>query len=800
MFQDLRYGARMLVKQKGFAAVAILTLGLGIGANTAIFSVVNAVLLRPLPYPDPQQLVRLFETVDRTTMSGDRQEVAPANFFDWRERSNSFTGAAVYSEVGLVLSDAGEAEQIKGALASVDFFSVVGVPPYVGRTFTAEDERSGGRFAVISFDLWQRRFGGSSDIVGRSVQLDGFGFTVTGVMQRGFSYPRKTDLWELYSVGQNQRQMREARFLKVIARLKPGTTVSVAQAEMSGIAVQLAEEHPRTNRNWSVAVVPLLDEEVGSVRPALALLFAAVGLVLLIACSNVGSLMLARNASRRQEISVRQALGASRFRVVRQLLTESVLLAVLGGAAGVLLGRWGLDLLLNLAPKDLPRLGEVSLDLRVLAFTMLVSLATGVLFGLAPAWQSARRDVGNGLREGTTRSTGGPRRIFGALVAAETALALMILTSGALLAGSFLKLQMVNPGVDVERLLTVSFEPPSAVYNGRDWRAHRLKFWHELSPRLAALPGVEAVGAIETLPFAGRNRVWRFRRDRDDPNDAAGPAAVFQVVTEDYFRASGMTLRRGRNFTVADGENSPPVAIINETMARRFWPDGDALGQRIVIRNEPTPREIIGIVGDIKGLGLDKTAEPEMYAPFNQFVIDVMPIVIRVAGDPASLTGAVREQVRAVDPQVAIATLEPMTALVAGTLAERRFTMTLLGLFALIALILAVVGIYGVTSYVVAQRTRDIGIRMALGAQSHEVVRRIIAEGLKPAGAGIILGLCGTLVVTRMIAGLLFGLTPHDPAAFVLVVGLLLLACLLACYFPARRAAKIDPIIALRRE
>lgn len=800
MFQDLRYGARMLLRHKGFTVVAILTLGLGIGANTAIFSVVNAVLLRPLPFPEPQQLVRLFETVERTTMSGDRQEVAPANFFDWRDRSSSFSGAAVYSEVGLVLSDAGESEQIKGALASVDFFSVVGVQPLFGRTFTVEDERSGGRYAVIGFDLWQRRFGGSPDIVGRTIQLDGFGFTVTGVMPRGFQYPRKADLWELYSLGQNQRQMREARFLKVIARLKPGTTVSLTQAEMSGIAAQLAEEHPRTNRNWSVAVVPLLDEEVGSVRPALALLFAAVGLVLLIACSNVGSLMLARNASRRQEICVRQALGASRIRVVRQLLTESVLLAVLGGAAGVFLGMWGLDLLLNLAPENLPRLGEVSLDLRVLGFTMLVSLATGVLFGFAPAWQSARRDLGNGLREGTTRSTGGPRRIFGALVAAETALALMILTSGALLAGSFLKLQMVNPGVDVERLLTVSFEPPSAVYNGRDWRAHRLKFWHELSPKLAALPGVEAVGAVETLPFAGRNRVWRFRRDRDDPNDAAGPAAVFQVVTEDYFRASGMTLRRGRIFTVADGENSPPVAIINETMARRFWPDGDALGQRIVIRNEPTPREIVGIVGDIKGLGLDKTAEPEMYVPFNQFVIDVMPIVIRVAGDPASLTGAVREQVRAVDPQVAIATLEPMTALVAGTLAERRFTMTLLGLFAAIALILAVVGIYGVTSYVVSQRTRDIGIRMALGAQSHEVVRLILGEGLKPAGVGIILGLCGTLVVTRMIAGLLFGLTPHDPAAFVLVVGLLLLACLLACYFPARRAAKIDPMIALRRE
>lgn len=800
MFQDLRFGARMLLRHKGFTVVAILTLGLGIGANTAIFSVVNAVLLRPLPFPEPQQLVRLFETVERTTMAGDRQEVAPANFFDWRDRSSSFTGAAVYSEVGLVLSDVGEAEQIKGALASVDFFSVVGVQPFAGRTFTVEDESSGGRYAVISFDLWQRRFGGSPDIVGKTVLLDGFTFTVTGVMPRGFQYPRKTDLWELYTLGPNQRQMREARFLKVIARLKPGATVIATQAEMSNIAAQLAEEYPRTNRNWGVAVVPLLDEEVGSVRTALVLIFGAVGLVLLIACSNVGSLMLARNASRQQEISVRHALGASRIRIVRQLLTESVLLAALGGASGVLLGMWGLDLLLNLAPEDLPRLSEVSLDLRVLGYTILVSLATGALFGLAPAWQSTRRDVGSGLREGTTRSTGGPRRIFGALVAAETALALMILITGALLVGSFLKLHMVDPGIDVERLLTVSFEPPSAVYNGRDWRSHRLKFWHELSPRLAAIPGVEAVGAVETLPFAGRNRAWRFRRDSDDPNEAAGPAAVFQVVTEDYFRTAGMTLRRGRNFTVADTENSPAVAIVNETMARRFWPDGDAIGQRIVIRNEQTPREIIGIVGDIKGLGLDKTAEPEMYAPFNQFVIDVMPIVIRVAGDPASLIGAVREQVRAVDPQVAIATLEPMTDMVAGTLAERRFTMTLLGLFAAIALILAVVGIYGVTSYVVSQGTRDIGIRMALGAQPHKVVRLILGEGLKPAGAGIILGMCGTLVVTRMISDLLFGLGPHDPATYAVVIGVLLLASLLACYVPARKAAKIDPMVALRSE
>ena len=797
LWQDLRYGARMLMKQPSFTLIAVITLALGIGANTAIFSVVKGVLLRPLPYTESQQLVRLFETVERTAMGGDRMEVAPANFLDWRAQTQSFSGLAAYGLTGSVINSGGEAEHLEGALVTADFFSTLGAVPLRGRTFTVADETVSGRLVMLGHDVWQRRFGGAEDLIGKTIQLDGSSFTVIGIMPPAFQYPQRTQIYELYRLSPAQRQMREAHFLKVIARLKPGVTVAQAQAELSGVARRLAEQYPQTNRNWNANVVPLLDEQVGQVRPALLALLGAVGLVLLIACINVASLLLARAAGRQAEIGIRLALGAGRGRIVRQLLTESLLLAVLGGIAGLLLGGWALDALRALAPTNLPRLNEVRLDAGVLGFSLLLSLLTGVLFGLAPAWQATRQNVNATLKQSAGRHSG-QRRLFSALVVAEIALTLMVLLGAGLLLNSFLRLQQVEPGLDVERLLTVSFEPPSAPYNGDNWRMHRTNFWHQLSARVAALPGVEAVGAINALPFSGASRVWRFRRDGEDANAAGSLAASFQVATSDYFRTVGMKLRRGRFFTAADLEKSPPVALINETMARRFWPNAEAIGQRIVIRNETFAREIVGVVSDLKHFGLDQETQPEMYAPFEQFPIDVMPMVVRVQGDPASIASAIRQHAQQVDATVAIAQIAPLSELLSASLAARRFTMLLLGTFAAVALLLAGVGVYGVMAYSVSERTREIGVRLALGAQTRDVLRLALKQGLALVAIGLGIGLPTSLALARLLNNLLFGVTTHDPLTLAAVVLLLTTVALLACWLPARRATKVDPIIALR--
>ena len=799
LWQDLRYGVRMLLKQPGFTLIAVVTLALGIGANTAIFSIVKGVLLRPLPYAEPQQLVRLFESVERAALASERMEVAPANFLDWRAQTQSFSGLAAYGTTGSVISEGGEAERLEGSLVTADFFATLGVAPLRGRTFAVEDEQASERLVIIGYDVWQRRFGGAEDLIGRTIQLDGFGFTVIGVMPQGFQYPQRTQIYELYRLSPAQRQMREAHFLKVIARLKPGVTVAQAQAELSGVARRLAEQYPQTNRHWSANVVPLLEEQVSQVRPALLALLGAVALVLLIACINVASLLLARAVGRQGEIGIRLALGAGRGHIVRQLLTESLLLAILGGAAGLLLGGWALDGLMALAPENLPRLGEVRLDATVLGFTLLLSVVTGILFGLAPAWQAARQDVNATLKQGTGRHSG-QRRLFSVLVVAEIALTLVVLLGAGLLVNSFGRLMQVEPGLDVERLLTVSLEPPSARYNGDDWRTQRMNFWNQLSTRVAALPGVEAVGAIDSLPFSGRARVWRFRRDGEEANQAAGLAASFQVATSDYFRAVGMKLHRGRFFTSGDAENTPPVAVINETMARRFWPNAEALGQRIVIRNETFAREIVGVVSDLKHFGLDQETQPEMYAPFAQFVIDVMPMVVRVQGDPTSFAGVIRQQVQQVDSTVAIERIAPLREMMADSFAARRFTMLLLGAFAAVALLLAGVGVYGVMAYSVSERTREIGVRLALGAQTANILRLVLKQSLTLAAVGVVIGLLASFALLHLIKSLLFGVTAHDPLTFAAVATMLIIVTLLACWIPARRAAKVDPMIALRCE
>ncbi|MEP7271438.1 MAG: ABC transporter permease [Acidobacteriota bacterium] len=789
LWQDLRYAVRLRSKQPEFTLLAVMTLALGIGANTAIFSVVNGVLIKPLPYPQSQQLVRLFESVDRSGVASDRMEVAPANFLDWQSQAQSFSSMAAYGLTGTVLNANNEAKRLDGALVTADFFATLGVGPLLGRAFTTQDERAEARLTVISFDLWQQYFAGTDSVIGSTIQLDGYTFTIIGVMPPGFSFPRQTQVYELYRLNPSQRLMREARFLKAIGRLKQDVNNFRAGVEMTALARRLSEQYPQTNRNWGVSVVPLLEDQVGKTRPALILLLTAVAVVLLIACANVASLLLAHAVTRQGEMAVRLALGAGRSRIVRQLLTESMLLAAVGGCVGLLVGAWGVKGLLALAPEGLPRVHEARMDLPVLGFTLLASLLTGLIFDLA-------------LKEGEGRAAAHrrSRHVFGALVIAEVALAFTALVGAGLLASSFWRLQRVDPGIEVERLLTVEFEPPSSRYNGSDWKAQRLNFWNQLSARVSALPGVEAVGAVDSLPFSGRARAWRFRKAGDPPDAAAAPAASFQVATADYFRTVGMKLRSGRLFSGIDRDGTPAVAIINETMARRFWPQQDVVGQRIFIRNEEVPREIIGVVSDVRHFGLEREAEPEMYAPFEQFVIDVMPMVVRVKTAPALLVNVVREQVHAVDPGVAIARIRPLESLVSDSLAERRFTLMLVGVFGALALLLVAGGLYGVMSYSVKERTREIGIRTALGAKSSDVLQLVIGQGLRLTLIGLGAGLATTFMGTRLMSTMLFGITATDPLTLSGVTLLLIAIALLACYFPARRAIRIDPGAALRAE
>jgi putative ABC transport system permease protein len=801
LLEDLRFGLRMLAKKPGLTLIAIVTLALGIGANAAIFSVVNSVLLNPMPYREPQEIVRMFEKVERQAMSSERMEVAPANFLDWQARSHSFSGIAAYGLGNLAMSGDGEAESLAGAFVTAKLFSVLGVKPILGRTFTVEEDKPENEYvALLGYGLWQSRFSGDQDIAGREVTLDGRTYTIIGVMPEGFQFPKQTAIWTPLALNNNQVQMREARFLKIVARLRSDVSLAAARDEMDAIARSLADEYPQTNQNWGVNIVPLLEEEVGRVRQPLLLLLGIVALVLLIACANVANLLMARATARQSEIAIRLALGASRFRIIQQLLAESSILALLGGSAGFLLAMWGVDLLLALAPGNLPRAGEVRLDADVFMFTLIISLATGIIFGLFPALQASKPDLNASLKEGAGKASIGQsrHRALGALVVVEVALATVVLVSTGLLIRSFLLLRQVNTGLNADNVLTVQFTPPSARYNDRErWRENRLSFYNQLIPRIEALPGVEYVGGIDSLPFAGSGRVWRLRKDGEEP---AGLAATFQVAMLDYFHAMGIQLKAGRLFNEADRDGAPPVAIINETMARRFWPDESALGKRIVIRNDTAAREIVGIVSDIKHFGLDRDAEPEMYVPFNQRVIDLIPVVIRAKGDPAQLAGAIRQEVQAVDPMVAISKIKTVPELRADSLAERRFTLLLLAIFAGLAMTLSVTGIYSVMSYMVTERTREIGVRMALGANQGDVLNFMIRRGMIPALIGVTAGLGLAFATTRVIESLLYSVSATDPLTLVVVALLLTIVALLACYIPARRATKVDPQVALRYE
>jgi putative ABC transport system permease protein len=800
MFNDLRYAFRQLIKSPGFAAVTILTLALGIGACTAIFSVVNAVLLRPLDYPDPSSLVVIRET---QLPEFPEFSVSPPNYLDWEKQTKSYKNLAAYSGSRINLTGDGEPQQLIGVKATAHYFDVYGIKPALGRTFLPEEDAPGkNHVVVLSYPFWQRVFGGAADVVGRSIQLNGEPYTVVGVAPLDFGSASKVDAWMpmAFKPDETANDARGGHYLNVVGRLRTGVTVAQAEAELKVLAAQLAAQYPDSNKGWGIFMMPLQDYSVRDVRTVLYTLLGAVGCVLLIACANIANLLLARATARHREISIRAALGASRARLVRQLLTESVLLAVCGGLAGMLLARWGLDALLALAPPNLPRMTDIHLNAGVLVFSLALSVLTGLVFGIAPAWLAARADVNEALKQGSRGSTeGGARgRLRSALVVIEVTLALMLLGGAGLLARSFMQLAHVDPGFIPDDATVLRLSLPAKKYAMPE---QQTAFANALLERVKNLPGVQAAGLTHSMPLVS-DYVLGFNiegRPAIDPSDL--PNTNYYAVTPEYFRAMGIRLVRGRVFTAQDDAKAPRVVVINETMARQHFPNEDPIGKRINITQGPDAwREIVGIVRDIKQYGVDKATSNQSYEPFAQVPFSSLNVVIRTSGPSTALLGAIRPTVYAVDKDQPIGTIRPLEEIVADSIARQRFAMTLLTVFSLVALLIAAVGIYGVMAYSVVQRTGEFGIRMALGAQQRDVLRLVLAQGGKLIGLGLIIGLAATLAASRAMGSMLFNTSAQDPLTLGTITLLLGAVALVACLLPASRATKVNPIEALRAE
>jgi predicted permease len=804
VWKDLRYGVRTLVKSPAFTVVAVLSLALGIGANTAIFSVVNGVLLRPLPYPESESVVAVWHTPPQASFPGmKRFSVSPANYLDWKEQSRAYEEMAIYQYAGLSLSAGADPVPVTGAAVSSDFFSVLRTQASKGRTFSPEEEQQGReQVVVLGHGLWQRAFGADPNVIGQTVTLNSRPYNVVGVMPAGFEFPAEAELWVPLAWDAAERQTRSIHDYLVIARLKPGASLEQARAEMSTISSRLEQQYPEANKGWGAAVIPLQEDIVGDVRPALLVLFSAVGFVLLIACANVANLMLARGASRRKEIALRIALGATRGRIVRQLLCESVLLSVAGGLLGLLLADWGGRLLVRLSSGSLPNTAEVGVDAWALGFTLLVSLAAGVVAGVAPALQFSKNELAQTLKQGTGRSAAGSmrQRTRKALVVCEVALSLILLVGAGLMIRSFWKLQNVDPGFDVSNTLTLSVGLPSTRYSEPQ---QQLAFHDRVLDQVRALPGVVAVGSTTTIPLTGGGSKQPFTVEgRPAPPLSEQPLAQTRYVSPDYFKAIGIPLKQGRAFEDRDRDGAPQVVIISEAMARHFWPGENAVGKRLTasFHEKLGPREIVGVVGDVKSNGLDDEGGSTMYLPFRQAPRPWITFVARASSDPQGFVQPVSKAVYAVDREQAISSVRTMEQVMAESLSGRRFNMTLLMTFAALALALAAVGVYGVMNYSVMLRRRELGIRIALGARALDVLRLVLGQGLALTLIGVAVGMAGAYALTRLMESLLYGVTATDFLTFGSVSGVIILVGLLASFLPARRATKVDPMIALRSE
>ena len=800
LWQDLRYGARMLRKQLGLTSIAVITLALGIGATTAIFSVVNAVLLQSLPYRDANRLV----AVSLNDNDGEFGNTGFATFVDWQARAKSFERLALIRSWGGVLTGQAEAEAVRGLRVTPEYFKLLGVAPALGRDFHSEENRPDTRFVlVISHGLWQRRFNADPNIVGKPLVFSGQTFTVVGVMPQGFedllaaNFYQPAEVWGPlgYDVTESFA-CRSCQHLKAFGRLKDGVTLEQARAEMNAIAATLKQEHPTEYRVANAVVFGLQDEFTKGIRPALYLLLIAVNVLLLIACANVANLLLARATDRAREMAVRVALGAGRFRIIRQLLLESLLLAGFGATVGLMLAVWGVDVLMALKPATLLRLQTVTIDARVLGFAAAISLLTGVLFGLAPAWQASKPDLQLALKTSDrTVSAGG--RLRNVFVVSEIALALVLLVGTGLLLKSFVQLLNVKPGFETDNLLTMMIPATGPRYNEDE---PTRQMYRELVARVSNLPGVEAAGVVSNLPLSGNgDRIGFHIEEKPLPNPVDAPSVERYSITPDYLRAMGIGLLRGRGFAEQDDANAPLVVLISQTTAQRFWSNEDPLGKRVRLGGSGGRlHTIVGIVPDVLHQGLEDGPDIQVYVPHAQWVDGSMRLAVRTAADPAGVLAAIRREVNAIDASLALSQIFTMEQLVTRTTAQRRFTLLLAGVFAALSLLLAGLGIYSVIACSVAQRTRELGIRMALGAQTGDVLRLVIRQGMRLALIGTSLGLLAAWSVTRLMKSLLFGVSTTDPLTFGMLAMTLLGVALLACWIPARRATKVDPMIALR--
>ncbi len=798
--RDMRYASRQLAKSPGFTAVAVLTLAFGIGANSAIFSVVNAVLLRPLPFSEPETLVRVYEVVPQYgTFS-----VAPANFFDWREQNTAFERIAIYNTGSVSYSEGEIPERIVNALVSWDTFDLLRAQPMLGRTFTAEEDTPGkNNVIILSYGMWQRLFGGDRNVLGRTVKLNNAMSTIIGVMPSGFYFPtRDTQFWSPIAINRSNAT-RGGHYLGVIARLNNHVSVEQAGAEMKAIAARLAQQYPANNAGESAEVITLHEQVVGDVRPALLTLLAAVGLVVLIACGNVANLLLVRASVRQKEIAVRTALGAGRRRLMLQMLAESTVLALAGGALGLLLAYAAIKPLQTLSAGSVPRVEDVAIDASVLVFTLALALLTGIVFGLVPAWQASRANLSEVLKEGgRTSASSGSRWLRNALVMAEVALSLVLLVGASLLLRSFAKLTNVDPGFRSENVLAFRVALPRASYPQAQ---NQIAFYDGLIQRLESSPQVLSAGMTQTLPMRGNYTLGFLIDGRPPLPPAEQPSANYRAISPRYFETLGIPLLRGRTFTERDAAGAPQVAIVDDAFVRRHFPNEDPLGRSIDIGNGTDGfYEIVGVVGDVHHSGLDATAEPTMYAPYAQDNFTGMWMLVRTSGEPVQLAGAARSAVRDLDRSLPAFAMQPLADVVDDSVAQRRFSMLLLALFAAIALFLAAVGLYGVLSYTVSQRTQEIGLRMALGAQHSDLMRMVVGHGMKLALIGIGVGLASAFglasALTRFVAAQLFDVTPFDTVSYTATALAILAIAALACYLPARRALRVDPLTALRHE